>query len=66
MADQAPSGHGIDAFKINLAPPRGGASLLEDVCPENSYADTAVLRVSLLPQADLLALAHQTGFCFQG
>lgn len=34
VGGQAPSGHGTDAFWIKLAPPRGGASILEDVHPE--------------------------------
>ena len=43
VGGQAPSGHGTDAFWIKLAPPRGGASILEDVQPEKSACWQTVL-----------------------
>ena len=49
---QAPSGHGTDAFWIKLAPPRGGASILEDVQPEKSARWQPVLSCNFVAVED--------------
>ena len=62
---QAPLGHGTDALKLVLAPPRGGASFLDCVLPEAPCFGKAFCRASRLRRADLWLLFATDGY-FQG
>ena len=61
---QAPLGHGTDALKLVLAPPRGGASFLKCVLPEAHGAGKVFCRVSRLRHK--ASGCKTAGVCFQG